>query len=212
MMVKALSLSLLLAVASAYESEVVRVSHGDQGKYSKPLPHTYVRAEQMPKSFTWADQDGVSYVTKSLNQHIPQYCGSCWAHGALSSFADRIAIARGPSRSVEINLSVQSVLNNGNAGSCYGGDDLATFAYIYNAGSIPYDSCQPYIACSDDSQMGFCGSVDTTPSAINTCRTCSTFGVDCKVSLNHILRYFQQDRLLSRTRAHTHTYQIPLGH
>ena len=47
------------------------------------------------------------------------------------------------------------------------------------SGFVPYDSCQPYIACSSDSSIGFCGSVDTTPSDINTCRTCSTFGVDC---------------------------------
>ena len=36
--------------------------------------------------------------------------------------------------------------------------------------------CQPYVACSSDSKEGFCGNVDTTCTALNTCRTCSTFG------------------------------------
>ena len=47
------------------------------------------------------------------------------------------------------------------------------------SGAWPYDTCQPYLACSSDSQIGFCGGIDTSPSPINTCRTCSTFGADC---------------------------------
>ena len=35
--------------------------------------------------------------------------------------------------------------------------------------------CQPYLACSSESKEGFCGKVDTQCSAVNTCRTCSTF-------------------------------------
>jgi cathepsin X len=81
----------------------------------------------MPANFTWQLVDGVSYTTKSLNQHIPQYCGSCWAHGALSALADRIKISRGAAGD-EINLSIQWVLNCGGyiAGSCHGGSHSGT--------------------------------------------------------------------------------------
>jgi len=40
-------------------------------------------------------------------------------------------------------------------------------------GFVPYDTCQPYIACSPDSTIGFCPSVDTSCSSINICRTCT---------------------------------------
>jgi len=121
--------------------------------------------------------DGVSYLTHSLNQHLPQYCGSCWAHGSLSSLADRIKIARN-AEGTDINLSIQFILNCGTevAGSCYGGYHMSTFKFIKDTGFVPYDSCQPYLACSADSTEGFCAQVDTTCSAINTCRTCDTFG------------------------------------
>jgi hypothetical protein len=42
-------------------------------------------------------------------------------------------------------------------------------------GFVPYDTCMPYLACSDDSDEGFCSAVDTSCSKHNVCRTCSTF-------------------------------------
>ena len=37
-----------------------------------PLPFTYVDADDIPKRFSWGNVDGQSYLTKALNQHIPQ--------------------------------------------------------------------------------------------------------------------------------------------
>jgi len=150
--------------------------HKVKNDFSLKQPKDYVDVSTLPNSFDWHSQNGVSLVTRSLNQHIPQYCGSCWAHGAVSSLADRIKIAR-KGDGDEINLSIQFVLNCGGnvAGSCYGGSHTGTYEFIKQAGHIPYDTCQSYVACSSDSSEGFCGSVDTSCSAINTCRTCNTF-------------------------------------
>lgn len=160
-------------------------NHKVQSSYSSPLPYTYIDPADLPDDFSWANVDGVSYLTHSLNQHIPQYCGSCWAHGALSALADRIKIARGPaprsnggSGGAEINLSIQYILNCGHsvAGSCHGGSHTGVYELIQQTGFVPYDSCMPYIACSTDSSDGFCPSVDTTCSPNNTCRTCDGSG------------------------------------
>ena len=88
--------------------------HTVENDYHRPLPHSYINLEDLPQEFHWGNVEGFSYLTRSLNQHIPQYCGSCWAHGALSSLADRIKIARnGSLGGDDVNLSIQHVLNCG---------------------------------------------------------------------------------------------------
>lgn len=155
---------------------VIMPGHTKMSHVTSPLPHTYVSDDEIPDEWNWNDVDGKSCLTHQLNQHIPQYCGSCWAHAALSSLADRIKIARN-CEGDDINLSIQFVLNCGHhvAGSCHGGSHTGTYQFIHDNGFVPYDTCQPYIACSSNSEEGFCEHVDTTCSAINTCRTCSTF-------------------------------------
>ena len=86
-------------------------------------------------------------VPQSLNQHIPVYCGSCWAHGAMSSLADRMKIMR-KTAWPDINLSIQVILNCGQdiAGTCDGGDPGGAYQYVQDAGGIPDDTCQLYEA------------------------------------------------------------------
>lgn len=134
--------------------------------------------ESYPDEFSWCNKDGKNYCTPSRNQHIPQYCGSCWAHGAVSALQDRIKIAR-ESQGPDIILSIQHMLNCGNAGSCYGGSVDGPYQWIKSlsdAGTgISYESSNPYIACSSDSDEGFCGKADWTCKPINVARTCGSF-------------------------------------
>jgi cathepsin X len=144
-------------------------------------PSTY------PSDFTWCNKDGVNYCTPMLNQHIPQYCGSCWSHGSVSALGDRIKIARG-AQGIDIQLSVQHMLNCGEVGSCHGGSLDGPYQWIHKLSQsgtgISYATSQPYMACSEESQAGICKGGDWTCTPKNIAVTCPTFGEDC-VGLSH---------------------------
>ena len=58
-----------------------------------------------PADFSWCNKDGENYCTQSVNQHIPQYCVSCWTQASMSVLSDQIKIARGV-KSIDIQFSV----------------------------------------------------------------------------------------------------------
>jgi len=167
----------IIYTTAAYRSEIVQLDgHTIKNDYTKPLPHEYLTSDDLPANFNWANVNGTGYLTRMLNQHIPQYCGSCWAHGSLSSLADRVKIARN-AQGPDIELSIQYILNCGRgvAGSCHGGSGTGTYEFIkHHSGHVPHDTCQPYLACSSESKEGFCSHVDTSCSPLNTCKTCNT--------------------------------------
>jgi len=150
-----------------------------RGNHSvKPLPHEYMRDEDLPQAFNWCNKDGVNYCTMSRNQHIPQYCGSCWAHGSVSALGDRIKIARG-AKGIDINLAVQHILNCGDVGSCHGGSVDGPYQWLHRISQtgtgIAYETENPYLACSSESSEGICSAGTWTCTAENVAKTCSTF-------------------------------------
>jgi len=160
-----------------------------RGNSSDAPSHLTLEApETYPTDFTWCNKDGVNYCSSSLNQHIPQYCGSCWAHGSVSALQDRIRIAR-KNQGIDIQLSVQHMLNCGGVGSCHGGTVDGPYQWIKEisdktGSGISYITSQPYFACSSESKEGLCPSGDWTCTAKNIAVTCGTFGEAC-VGLSH---------------------------
>jgi len=131
-------------------------------------------SESMPASFSWGNMNGTNYLTPIRNQHIPVYCGSCWAMGSTSALSDRLNILDGPSKMRQYMLSVQNVLSCGNdktyCGTCDGGDDGPVYQYAKKDG-IPHESCSNYMAVDTT-----CKAKSVTKKNKPGCYTCSPSG------------------------------------
>ena len=101
----------------------------------------------LPDNWSWHDVNGVNYLCTTKNQHVPLYCGSCWAQATTSTISDRIAIMRG-GKFPEIDISPQVLLTcDMNDYGCHGGDPLSAFQWM-NQNPITDSSCAPYQALS----------------------------------------------------------------
>ena len=85
-----------------------------------------------PKSWDVRDISGVNFATIDKNQHIPTYCGSCWAQAVTSALSDRINMRRNnvfPKTVVAAQALVNCVSANETNG-CRGGDPTAANSWM----------------------------------------------------------------------------------
>jgi cathepsin X len=159
-----LVLVVVVCGVAARQSEL-RIPDGSvfKPRVTSPQPHEYLDLAALPTDFNWNDINGTTLTTTDLNQHIPQYCGSCWAHAAMSSLADRIKIKNGGRDAIP---AIQTLINCGDAGSCEGGDSGLAFQWVAENG-IPEVTCQAYEA------------KDNTCTAANICRNCDPTTKKC---------------------------------
>ncbi|KAJ0405798.1 hypothetical protein ATCC90586_008452 [Pythium insidiosum] len=122
--------------------EKLRFQGGE--RVTSPLPHETMDLSKLPKEWDWRNVNGKNFVTWDKNQHIPQYCGSCWAQGTTSALSDRISILRNASWP-EIALAPQVLINCRGGGSCEGGNPGMVYEYAHRHG-IPDQTCQAYQA------------------------------------------------------------------
>ena len=93
----------------------------------------------------WQNNDGRNYLTYTKNQHIPVYCGSCWAQAGVSVISDRLNIQRIKEGKLfpKLTFSVQAIINCKQAGSCFGGDTSLLFQKM-KTWKLPVESCSTY--------------------------------------------------------------------
>merc|ERR1712070_215913 len=146
-----------------------KVDHAKMGyEIHSPLPHETINLLELPDQFDWRDVGGKSYVSVARNQHIPQYCGACWAFGSLSALNDRIKIMR-KNQWPDIVLSPQHLLNCGKGGTCQGGNHFLAYKWMMTHGGVVDETCAPYEAknhqcsperiCKDCKHNGNCFAV-----------------------------------------------------
>jgi cathepsin X len=129
----------------------------------KPEKHSWEELDlkSLPEGIDWRNVNGTNYLSWNKNQHIPVYCGSCWAQGSTSSLADRFNILLGDKNPTPVGLNAQAIINCQAGGTCNGGDPSGVYDYAYEHG-IPDSSCEQYVAAN----LNSCD-------PINICRDCT---------------------------------------
>ena len=138
--------------ANIWQGYLKKPEHQDLQNIVNELPRGPI-----PEEFDWGsvkDASGVTrnFLTQSRNQHIPSFCGSCWAHAVTSALSDRIKIQRNGAWP-DINIAPQVLVscdmaNNG----CHGGFPRAANEFMAK-NDVTDETCAIYQARGHDNGL-----------------------------------------------------------
>lgn len=134
-----------------------------EGGDLKTVPHAWDILKEYPAVTDWRNMNGKNYLSWSKNQHIPQYCGSCWAQGSTSAIADRFNILNDLKTTTPVGIDAQVVVNFQAGGSCDGGSPAGVYKYAHDTG-LHHSSCMQYVAYNLQGSYG---------EPIDVCRDCT---------------------------------------
>lgn len=123
----------LIAVSIAVDASLYR-NHIHNPNFNPVVkqPLKTIPIVDLPANHWWGNVDGKDYLTYQRNQHIPIYCGSCWAFSATSALSDRIKIMR-KAAWPDINLSPQVLISCELPDQgCHGGDARTAYEWIHS--------------------------------------------------------------------------------
>jgi cathepsin X len=144
----------------------VKSNVGVQGNLDADYAYDH---DSVPDEVMWNNVNGTNYLTLIKNQHLPQYCGSCWAQCVASSLSDRIKIMK-KGAWPDVNIAPQVFVSCSTADNgCHGGDMINAFKYgheneltdetcsIYHGRGLDNGySCSPVAICRNCNQHDDC--------------------------------------------------------
>ena len=142
---KNIAITMLVAMTQALrvtDEYPCHIPHDPESKGFVREPLTDLTAE-LPTAWDWGNIDGVNFLTNIKNQHIPQYCGSCWAQAATTALSDRIKILRN-AQWPDINLAPQVLIScEQKDDGCHGGNAYNAYEWI-KSNYITDETCAIY--------------------------------------------------------------------
>ena len=165
-----LLIAILLALAVSKDLESYRqmkekpCHRGDLTRAEDHVTKPLEFVNDLPENWRWDNVNGTNFLTVIKNQHVPQYCGSCWAQASASSISDRIKIAR-KGAWPDINIAPQIFVSCSDVDhGCDGGLPINAFKYAHD-NYLTDETCSIYHG--RDSENGYgC-------SPVTKCRNCN---------------------------------------